>query len=63
LLHAPIEVKSRVISRLSSLMLPEKLNQLKQKYPRASKKHLYDRLSVFLNRVCQRERSARRFRG
>jgi hypothetical protein len=56
------EVKSRLVSQLSATMLKEKLHQLKQQYPDASRQEMYRRLADFLNQVSKRERS-RRFHG
>jgi len=61
-LHESPEVKSRLLSQLSATMLKEKLHQLKQQYPDASRQEIYRRLSDFLNRVSKRERS-HRFHG
>lgn len=62
-LHESPEVKSRLISQLNSLFFKEKLDQLRRKYSRASRKELYKHLSDYLEQVSEREASARRFRG
>ncbi|MFQ5902168.1 MAG: hypothetical protein ACE5JO_00600 [Candidatus Binatia bacterium] len=60
-LHESPEAKSRLINQLNAIVLKEKLNALRRQYPGLSNRAIYKHLSDFLNRVSQRERSARRF--